>query len=64
VADDSGGIVIGGRGSSWHWRCWGTYHCDGWVGVDLGSRNAAQREADRHVREQHAPTAGTEEQDR
>lgn len=46
-----------------HWRCWGTDQCAGWVGVDLSSRAAVEREALRHIREEHLLRATSEDKE-
>lgn len=38
---------------AWAWRCWGSAHCKGWVGIDLYSEEAARSELDRHLAEEH-----------
>jgi hypothetical protein len=37
----------------WGWRCWGDLNCEGWVGRDLHSQEAANREMDRHIADEH-----------
>lgn len=37
----------------WAFRCWGTDHCDGWLGLGHFSEAGAARERDRHVVEAH-----------
>ena len=39
--------------SAWVFRCWGTDTCDGWLSLDHGSQQSAERARDRHVSEEH-----------
>lgn len=41
---------------AWMWRCNGTEWCEGWIGLDLGSEEAARAEYERHARECHHAT--------
>ena len=41
----------------WVFRCWGTSTCDGWLSLDHGSQQSAERARDRHVAEQHGEPA-------
>ncbi|MFJ4926815.1 hypothetical protein [Streptomyces sp. NPDC088736] len=36
-----------------HWRCNGGQGCNGWVGLDLASEDAARREYARHFEQEH-----------
>ena len=47
---------FGSSNGRWHWRCNGGQGCDGWVGVDLYSEDAAHREYARHFEEEHLNT--------
>lgn len=51
---------FGSSNGHWHWRCNGGQGCDGWVGVDLCSEDAAHREYARHFEDEHlnAPKEG------
>lgn len=42
---------------AWAWRCWGDGPCDGWLSLDHGSEDAAQRGAQRHATEAHPTPA-------
>jgi hypothetical protein len=48
-------------GWAWGWRCSGDGACDGHVGLDLGSRDQAEREARRHLAEEHATATAKED---
>jgi hypothetical protein len=38
---------------AWAWRCWGSATCEGWVGIDLYSEDAARAELARHIADEH-----------
>lgn len=44
---------FGASNGQWHWRCNGGQGCDGWVGIDLSSEDAARREYARHFQDEH-----------
>ncbi|GAA3384418.1 hypothetical protein [Streptomyces racemochromogenes] len=39
---------------AWAWRCWGSGDCDGWLHLDCGSEQRAQRLAERHLADHHS----------
>lgn len=45
----------------WSWRCWGDGPCDGHLALDLNNRAYAERNARRHLAEEH-PNPTTPEQ--
>jgi len=38
---------------AWAWRCWGSATCEGGVGIDLYSEEAARAELARHIADEH-----------